>query len=84
LGKAAGEDGWEEEPSRMRNGGKVSSSVSGISVHYRLADWLKPTAARNVDWLIDKASQRETLQLAWKQASANLAAVVSTRQRADS
>src|SRR3982751_6676868 len=73
-GKPAGEDGRCEPEGEMSKDGEVDSSLSERPGHHRprrLADWLNPTGARKVHWLIDKVYQRKNLEIAWERVRAN-------------
>jgi len=75
LGKAAGEDGWEEKENQMsKDEGGWNSSFSEKPVRSRprrLADWINPTGAEKVHSLIDKVYKRKNLEMAWEKVKEN-------------
>src|SRR6516164_760998 len=75
LGKAAGEDGWEERENQMsKDEGGRNSSFSEKPVRprpRRLADWINPTGAKKVHSLIDKVDKRKNLEMAWEKVTEN-------------
>jgi RNA-directed DNA polymerase len=75
LGKAAGEDGWEEKENQMsKDEGGWNSSFSEKPVRSRprrLADWINPTGAKKVHSLIDKVYKRKNLEMAWEKVKEN-------------
>ena len=75
LGKAADEDGQEEQGHQMRTGEEGrNSSVSEKPVRSRLrrlVDWVNLTGAKKVHSLIDKVYKRKNLEMAWEKVKAN-------------
>lgn len=74
LGKAAGEDGWDEKEDGMSKGVEVDSSFCERPGHRRprrLVDWINPTDGRKVHSLIDKVYQQKNLEIAWERVRAN-------------
>ena len=75
LGKAADEDGQEEQGHQMRTGEEGrNSSLSEKPVRSRLrrlVDWVNLTGAKKVHSLIDKVYKRKNLEMAWEKVKAN-------------
>jgi len=74
-GKAADEDGQEEQGHQMRTGEEGrNSSLSEKPVRSRLrrlVDWVNLTGAKKVHSLIDKVYKRKNLEMAWEKVKAN-------------